>query len=56
MVDITEALTKPGKPNGACQHMVNLRGGSCEGGSCEGGSSEGDSAGNVGESLEYEDI
>ena len=45
MVDIAEALTKPGMPNGAHQHMVTPRGGSSECSFVEG----------VGES-EYEDI
>ena len=45
-VDTAEALTMPGVPNDAHQHMVTPRG----------GSSEGNSVGSIGESLEYEDI
>ena len=40
-MDIAEALTKPGVPNNANQHMVNQRS---------------DSVGSIGELLEYEDI
>ena len=45
-MDIAEALTKPGMPNGAHQHMVIPRG----------SSNEGNSVGSIGELLEYEDI
>ena len=45
-VDIAEALTNPGVPNVANQHMVTPRG----------GSSEGNSVGCIGELLECEDI
>ena len=45
-MDIAEALTKPGVPNGAHQHMVTPRG----------GSSEVNSVGSIGELLESENI
>ena len=45
-VDIAEALTKPGVPNGAHQNVVTPKV----------SSSEGSSVSVVGESLEYEDI